>query len=401
MIKIAIISSGNPSNMKGIMNYVQEKCSLMKKQEHSDFSVDCYMIRRVPTFGLKTILKLWRHEMQTKEESNMPETIEIPPVTYRCLYYNYGIWNNLISTKIRKEFLPLAAKRRFSELINHYDVIASHTYDAHDLALFCHKLYNIPYIPTWHGSDVYVVPQISPQFKPRIKMIMDNADMNLFVSLALKKESDYLTEDAKKDIIYTGPSAVFQRYSDSERIKLKEDFGVADKKVVAFVGNLIPIKNVLTLPSIFSRISDSLGRENVEFWILGDGNLENELKEKLSHSNVTFRMFGKVAPNDIPKYLNIANLLMLISLNEGLGLVNMEAIKCGCYVVGSNVGGIPEVIGKENAFDLGEQFVDNISKRAIEVLQSGITPEELPAKFSWNNAIKKELSLYESVTERN
>ena len=48
----------------------------------------------------------------------------------------------------------------------------------------------------------------------------------------------------------------------------------------------------------------------------------------------------------------MADVLILPSINEGLPLTVVEGLACGCNVVGSLVGGIPEVIGEDNCVDL-------------------------------------------------
>jgi glycosyltransferase involved in cell wall biosynthesis len=82
-------------------------------------------------------------------------------------------------------------------------------------------------------------------------------------------------------------------------------------------------------------------------------------------------------------------LLVLPSLNEGLPRVTLEALACGVPVVGSDVGGIPEVIGEENVFELNPMFEKNISKRAIEILKNNEPAKPFPEEFSWDGAVEK------------
>ena len=68
--------------------------------------------------------------------------------------------------------------------------------------------------------------------------------------------------------------------------------------------------------------------------------------------------------------------------------------------MGSNVGGISEVIGRENTFDLDESFVPNISNRIIEFLNGNIT-QVVSEDFSWNKTIAKELRICKSILSEN
>ena len=66
-------------------------------------------------------------------------------------------------------------------------------------------------------------------------------------------------------------------------------------------------------------------------------------------------------------------------------------------VIGSNRGGIPEVLSTDNTFELNSNFVENISRRAVEILTTNDINVELPKKFSWEQAIAKELEVYENA----
>ena len=80
--------------------------------------------------------------------------------------------------------------------------------------------------------------------------------------------------------------------------------------------------------------------------------------------------------------LNSIDVLVLPSINEGLPLITVEALACGANVVGSRVGGIPESIGEDNAFALGDSFVDAISDRIVEMLENSVVQPLSPVFYS-------------------
>ena len=84
-----------------------------------------------------------------------------------------------------------------------------------------------------------------------------------------------------------------------------------------------------------------LRNKNIDFLIGGDGHLENALK-KLSKNNNKVKFVGNVLnPFDFIKKLDI---LVVPSIREPLGIVNIEAGFCKIPVIATKIDGIPEVV---------------------------------------------------------
>ena len=103
----------------------------------------------------------------------------------------------------------------------------------------------------------------------------------------------------------------------------------------------------------------------------------------------------------MPALMNCVDILVLPSVNEGLPLVCAEALSCGANVVGSDVGGIAEVIGKDNVVPLGEGFAPQFAKKVVAMLEARNESDDfadqqavqqLPPEISWAKTIARELS---------
>jgi glycosyltransferase involved in cell wall biosynthesis len=88
--------------------------------------------------------------------------------------------------------------------------------------------------------------------------------------------------------------------------------------------------------------------------------------------------------------------MILPSLNEGLPLVCAEAIRCGANVIGSDTGGISEVIGKENTVPLGDGFVAGMADKAVQMLDNP-QRQKLPSELDWASTAAKELSIVKEI----
>ena len=207
-----------------------------------------------------------------------------------------------------------------------------------------------------------------------------------------------MIKNNNKELLYNGVSEIFIQYSDELREEFRKQLGALDKKVIAFVGGLLGIKNILLLPEIFNVVNSKYNKE-MEFWIIGDGKLRKALQIKLDEYKITnYKLWGNQPVEKMPEFMNVIDVLVLPSKNEGLPLVTIEALACGANVVGSNVGGISEAIRKENVCDLNENFVENISNRIVEMLEGDVI-QNLDNKFSWKETAKKENEIYSQYFE--
>lgn len=388
-MKVAILSTGDFEDMKGIMNYVQEKARIFQNLNSAKIHTDVFFVVTRMSFILSFIYRcLGRPVCKTNYKSG--DVYEKDGVNYILLVRKLSVLNT-IYTMILNQFVPKRVVAEFKSFLGGYDIISTHQLPCHYIANELKRMNGIPYVATWHGSDINITPRESCRFFNVTKKVMENANMNFFVSKGLMNASNYISAKANKDYIYTGPSKMFVKYSDKSSTMLRHKFMVEYKKVVMFVGNLIPVKNVMLLPQIFHTISKKNKEVDIEYWIIGDGFQKSNLERELSKADINFKMFGRKKPCDMPEFMNVADILVVPSLHEGFPLVVLEARACGCYPVASNVGGLPESAGEENCFPLNDDFIDNITNKIVYVLNNGIKPEPLPNEMSWDVAVQKEI----------
>ncbi len=378
--KIAFITTGNPNNRKGFFNNVQERAIRLLNADIKDFDINFYIIRHRDSLLFSLIRREKRMVIQP--------TVMVDHIRYKSLWIQHNFIDYLLTEKIKVRGLSdkkYINKHRID--LKGCDLILAHGPDANYLAYSVNQMQGTPYIASWHGSDINMMPEINKKTRALFKKIIEAAALNLFVSKRLLETSHNITRAANKEVLYTGPADSFVKQSPEKIEITKEKHKAQGKQIVGFIGNLISIKNIKSLPLIFKQIADY--KPDIQFWIIGDGELEVSLRKGLGQTSAQCTFFGKVVPSQIPDLINCMNIIVLPSLNEGLPRITLEALACRVPVIGSNVGGIPEVIGLENVFELDSNFENNISKRAIEILRKNEPAKPFPEEFSWDNAIVK------------
>ena len=256
----------------------------------------------------------------------------------------------------------------------------------------------IPYVLTFHGSDINVCLGI-PAIKHELLKIMENAASVEFVSNALLQtalKAGYSGKNAV--VIYNG--------IDTDVFYLNR----VDKeaKCVGFVGNLIPVKGADRLPAIFSEIRKKYTGE-VRFFITGSGELERAIKDQAKALDLQIAFTGQLAPDILRKVYNRLDILVVPSRNEGYSCAIKEAQSCGAIPVANNVGGIKEAVGDYGSVvtaDDEAELVGLFAKRVVEYLDKKPDENFMNAmvqsarECSWVEMQKKSLENYKRIVNK-
>jgi teichuronic acid biosynthesis glycosyltransferase TuaC len=395
-MRIAILNTGNTNNRKGAFNNVHERIKHL--QGLDGVKVDVYLIQHYDSWLFRLVRNRFKPN-ETKKASK-EEVTNIEGVRYKNLWVKHKMMDYILSNRLKlKDISCKSQLGQFVGLFKDYDLLSVHALPDMYIAYLVKQKYGIPFVTTWHGSDINVWPFVNKEGFKTTKLIIENADFNFFVSRRLMHTSDKITKKGKKDYLYSGPADIYLNPPKHSKEYLRKEINISTKYLIGFIGNMVPIKNVMVLPDIFRRIQSKL--HDVSFVVVGDGDLLNNLKAKTKEYNIQNISFtGKLLPEEVPAIMYSLDLLLLPSLNEGMPRVTLEALSYGVPVVGSNVGGIPESIGEENSFDLDDDFVNNISTRAIEILENGEKPKQLSKEFLWESTLEKEMSVYNRILNK-
>lgn len=146
----------------------------------------------------------------------------------------------------------------------------------------------------------------------------------------------------KTCLIYNGVNQ-FRDYSNNVSIT-RALYNLSNDDIVAItVASLVNHKGHRFLIDAISTLTKKF--ENLKLLIIGDGPLRETLESYVRDKNLTSTAIFTGKQNEVFPFLKIADLFILSSIErEGLGLALIEAMACGLPLIGTNLGGIPEVI---------------------------------------------------------
>ena len=386
MKQIAVLFEGDINRRLGVFNAVINRVKHL--EQVADYKIDVHMLQVYDGWLMRRL----RH---TAKVEFRPDEIAADGVKVHVTWFRRR-WSDAILHRLFNK-PPRALLRRLYRLgweMRGHDLVSAHDRIMGHAAVFAGEHLHIPCFITWHGASIYTDPPRDPMLKDMTIKLLHSATRNFFVSQGLlDKAHAELTDGFPAEVLLNGASDQFCRFSDSRRAKLREQYGVNnDQKVVAFVGRFEPVKNVTQLPEIYKVIEEKYGSK-LTFWAIGDGVQLEETKQLMQEKGVSCHFTGKVPPEEIPDLLNCVDLLVLPSSLEGLPLVVIEALSCGAHVVATNVIGTAEAVGRENAIDLGDNFVERFTDRAVQLLTDDID-QQLPTEVSWTATADKENRIY-------
>lgn len=188
--------------------------------------------------------------------------------------------------------------------------------------------------------------------------------------------------------------------SDDEA-RLEEKFGIRKPFVVVASARNWRTKN---LRSALQSLEIAQKESNVIFETVMYGPKEglDSLSADLAR-RLELHDLGYVDANDLAALFRHAHAFVMPSLYEGFGLPLVEAMSCGCPVITSDRGSLPEIAGA------GAQCFDAFDVKDMANALCGLlrSPEELQQKkcnalrraadFSWDKAALETISVYHHV----
>lgn len=175
----------------------------------------------------------------------------------------------------------------------------------------------------------------------------EDAGKALYGDKILKSEKFFVVKNAIDSDIYAFDEKVRQDY--------RKEFNIADKKVIALVGRLCEQKNQTFMLDVLDRVCKVDG--SFVLLLVGEGRLRSVIEAKVKELGLTDKVIFTGNRTDVQNILQTADLFVLPSIMEGLGIVLVEAQANGLPCIASV--GVPECVKVTPHFE----FI-NLSKGA-------------------------------------
>jgi len=295
---------------------------------------DVEVLGTIPWFPGARMFSRWSLAGRQTEVPRV-EVIDGVPVAHPRFLFVPRIGHDWSAALYTASLVPAVLRRRGRVDV----VLGSWAYPDGVAAVRLGRLLGVPTVVKVHGSDLNVVAKL-PGPRRILAQELPRASRVVAVSRALGDEAVGLgVSPARVKIVGNGvDSALFH---PRDRVACRARLGLlADGKRVVYVGRLEPAKGVIDLLDAFSRPELA----GVALSLVGDGGAREACQARAAVSGGRITVHGARPLDEIPDWMGAADVLTLPSWNEGTPNVILEALACGRPVVGTTVGGIPDLL---------------------------------------------------------
>ncbi len=273
----------------------------------------------------------------------------------------------------------------------------------------------LPFAFTAHGPEMFIDPTFFP-FKirifllPLIKRSYRNASLIMCVSADTRSYVVKYRPDTegRSRVVYNGCLDVFSPQESAQVSERLKSLFKIDYPYALAVGRIEPRKNPIKLLEAFALFKEQsqsplrLVLAGGQTWSASEA---SQTIERLGIADDVICL-DHVNHTDLPTLYAGARMLVFPTLWEGFGLPLIEAMRCGCPTITSDVSCMPEVAG--GAADLIDpDSAQSIADAMLHIHQDETHRDELIAKgyaraaeFSWDRCAEETIQGYHDLAEQ-
>jgi len=271
-------------------------------------------------------------------------------------------------------------------------ILGFHAYPYGFANVLLARLFKIPVFVGCRGSDINYFAKTLLR-RNIIRWTLKKANKVLSVSQSLKNRIMELGV-ADEQVAVIGNGINDRLFYPQDKQAARRSVGLeGDHPVCVCVARLSHEKGVDVLIQAMAQVQ----HPQVKLVLVGSGADDASLKSLAGRLNLDDKiMFAGERPNqEVPAWLNAADLMILPSRNEGYPNVVAETLACGVPVVASSVGGVPEIITSDELGLLVEpDNPDRLAEAIDQALSMHWNPKNIANSLSrsWDQVARDILS---------
>lgn len=227
------------------------------------------------------------------------------------------------------------------------------------------------------------------------------ADRIVFVSQAMTRHAidTFGVSPARCATVVNGINTTV--FHPQDRAQCRQALGLPpDAPIVVYVGRLIEAKGLRELVGSVTKMRQT--HPDLRTILIGEGPYLEALKEQISAQGQQDRvtLAGGQLPEKVAQYINAADVLTLPSWSEGYPNVLVEALACGCPVVATDVGGIPEIVTPDNGLLVTPRDTDALASALAQTLKQAWDRPAISRNMSrtWDDVARETLDVCRTLT---
>jgi glycosyltransferase involved in cell wall biosynthesis len=282
---------------------------------------------------------------------------------------------------LRNDLLAFVSIYRLIKRIKPH-IVHTHTSKAGVLGRVAAYLAGVPVIihtphgHVFHSYYGYIVTKMIV-FVERILSLMTDK----ITALTERERDEHLecgiASTNKYIIIHSGVTLQQIMNTNIDIEKGKKKLGIPqNSNVIGAVGRLVPVKGHKYLVSAAKKITKEF--DNAVFVFVGDGYLESKLERQAESLGIRDNIIFAGWRSDVIDVLDLFDILVLPSLNEGMGKVLIEGMALGKPIVASSVGGIIDLVKNgDNGILVPPRDSDGLSDAILNLIRNKKLAQEL------------------------
>jgi glycosyltransferase involved in cell wall biosynthesis len=282
-----------------------------------------------------------------------------------------------------------------------YDLIDAHyVYPDGFAAMLLAGILKKPVVVSARGSDINQFSEFK-MIRPLIQQVLLRANGLIAVSQSLKDKMVQLG-CGTDNLAVVGNGVDPQKFRPRPQMEMRQKLGLpSDRPIVLGVGNLNENKGFHILIEAVSRLRS----RGVILLIIGEGPRRSDLEQQVLKAGLkdTVKLIGTIPHGELSAWYSAADVLCLASAREGCPNVVLEAMACGCPVVGTRVGGIPELVVSPAFGTLVERSPEAFEAALVDALTRQWSHDAIVAharSHGWDKVSAQVMDVYSTAVAR-